>query len=212
MRGNPDTQRRRQPKDANRLPAGHPDQDPPTTPIRMRTLESIDVMMNEKPTLELSVVMTRRRNPNPWETWGFSVDEVRQADDPELAAPAADGSLSITVLHDSEGLTRFLHRGLRVELHRDEAEGYHLNLSSDAPVWFVMWRVDDADPSMARPAFVTLSYHEAGRLLDAQERVDNVPLPAEVAGWLFEYVQMHYRPEPKKRRRPASFVEPGQRQ
>ena len=31
---------------------------------------------------------------------------------------------------------------------------------------------------------MTLSYNEAGRLLDAQERVDNVPLPADVRDWL----------------------------
>jgi hypothetical protein len=78
-------------------------------------------------------------------------------------------------------------------------------------VWFVMWRTDDADPSRAWPERVTLSYHEAGRLLDAQERVDNLPLPAEVVQWLQAYADEHYRPEPKERRRPASFKNPGER-
>ena len=32
---------------------------------------------------------------------------------------------------------------------------------------------------MAVPQIVTLSYHEAGRWLDAQERVDQVPAPEE---------------------------------
>jgi hypothetical protein len=32
-----------------------------------------------------------------------------------------------------------------------------------------------------------------------------VPLPAELAAWLAEYVDANYRPEPKKRARPPSF-------
>lgn len=193
-------------------------------------------MVNDKPALDLCVVMTRQRDPNPWESWCFSVDAVHQADETGGGADQADGvgsldagglhegddrqarpthraatSAAPQVLADDGVTTQFLHSGLRLELHRDEAEGYHLNLSSGAPVWFVMWRIDESDASLARPEFVTLSYHEAGRLLDAQERVDNVPLPDEVAAWLQDYVHLHYRPEPKKRKRPASFLEPGKR-
>jgi hypothetical protein len=58
---------------------------------------------------------------------------------------------------------------------------------------------------------VTLSYNEAGRLLDAQERVDNCPLPEPVRNWLQAFADEHYRPEPKKRKRPASFLPPAQR-
>ena len=73
------------------------------------------------------------------------------------------------------------------------------------------WRIDDEDPSRAWPEIVTLSYHEAGRYLDAQERVDTVPLPAEVRDWLQAYNDQHYRPEPRQRRRPASFQSPHRR-
>ena len=74
-----------------------------------------------------------------------------------------------------------------------------------------MWRIDEADPGRAWPERVTLSYHEAGRLLDAQERVDNLPLPPEVRDWLAAFADEHYRPEPKRRQRPASFRAPGER-
>ena len=59
---------------------------------------------------------------------------------------------------------------------------------------------------------MSLSYNEAGRWLDAQERVDNVPLDAELCAWLQAFTDEHYRPEPKQRKRPASFVTPKQRQ
>jgi hypothetical protein len=117
----------------------------------------------------------------------------------------------VHTLRDDGQQRQDLHPGLPVSLHRDEAEGYYLNLSSGSPVWFVMWRTSDTDPPLACPERVTLSYHEAGRLLDAQERVDNLPLPPEVCAWLQAFVDEHHKPEPKQRRRPASFRAPDQR-
>ncbi len=159
--------------------------------------------MNPIPTLHAAVRIERQQQPNRWEAWRFRIAEV-------LLDEGLFGSAQ-RVLHDDGHTAQWLFPGLPVALHADEAEGYHLNLSSGGPVWFVMWRTDDEDPSRAWPERVTLSYNEAGRLLDAQERVDNVPLPPEVAAWLQAYTDAHYRPEPRQRRRPASFRAPGQR-
>ena len=75
-----------------------------------------------------------------------------------------------------------------------------------------MWRLEDgADVPRAVPERVTLSYNEAGRLLDAQERVDNLLLPPAVRDWLQAYTDAHYRPEPRERKRPASFRRPEER-
>ncbi len=157
----------------------------------------------DRPALEVAVVMEREQAPNQWEAWRFRpVDVVPQEE--------AFGS-EPRVLRDDGSVQLKLHTGFRLELFPDEGEGYHLNLSSGAPVWFVMWRVDDEDPASAWPETVSLSYNEAGRWLDAQERVDNVPLAPELVHWLQAWTDLHYRPEPKKRRRPQSFVAPGQR-
>ena len=159
--------------------------------------------MNQPPTLTVAVQIERLRQPSRWEDWRFRITDV-------LIDEGQFGS-SARLLRDDGDTATFLHPGLPVSLHRDEAEGYYLNLSSGAPVWFVMWRIREGDPSQAQPEFVTLSYHEAGRLLDAQERVDNVPLPAEVRDALQVFADEHHRPEPKQRRRPASFRAPDQR-
>ncbi|WP_428985533.1 DUF3305 domain-containing protein [Sphaerotilus microaerophilus] len=153
--------------------------------------------------LRVAVLMEREAAPNRWEDWRFRVADV------EL--DVGQFGRKSRCLRDDGRVALFAHPGLAVALFADEGEGYHLNLTSGAPVWFVMWRVQEGDPSQARPECVTLSYNEAGRLLDAQERVDNTPLGAEVRGWLQAYTDAHYRPEPKQRRRPASFVAPGQR-
>lgn len=157
-----------------------------------------------RPAVHVAVVMEREASPNEWEAWRFRLVDV---------VPHEDAFGTTTrVLRDDGKLQRSLHPDFRLELFRDEAEGYHLNLSSGAPVWFVVWRIDDEDPSRAWPETVSLSYNEAGRWLDAQERVDNVPLPADMAAWLQAYTDEHYRPEPKQRRRPQSFLPPEQRQ
>ena len=116
-----------------------------------------------RPSVSVAVVMEREAQPNRWEDWRFKVAEV-------VAAEEAFGDRP-RVLRDDGKLCRTLHPGFTLSLFRDECEGYHLNLSSGAPVWFVVWRVDDEDPSQARPETVSLSYNEAGRWLDAQEHV-----------------------------------------
>ena len=148
--------------------------------------------------------MDRRRAPNRWQDWSFTIAEV-------VADEDAFGTMP-RVLRDDGSARRTLHPGFTLELHADQADGYYLNLSSGAPVWFVVWRIDDDDPSLAWPETVSVSYTEAGRWLDAQERVDNVPLQGDLVPWLQAYTDEHYRPEEKKgRRRPQSFVAPAER-
>ncbi len=157
----------------------------------------------DRPAIRVAVLMERERAPNQWEDWRFRLAEVVPDD-------GGFGSES-RLMRDDGKSAQFLHPGFDVTLFVDEAEGYYLNLSTGAPVWFVMWRLVEGDPSLARPETVTLSYNEAGRMLDAQERVDNLPLAPNVTAWLAEFTELHYKPEPKKRRRPASFQRPEDR-
>lgn len=156
-----------------------------------------------RPQVRVAVVMERETKPNRYEDWRHTVAEVVLHEDAFGDAPR--------VLRDDGKVCRTLYPGFKVELFRDEGEGYHLNLTSGSPVWFVVWRVAHDDPSRAWPEIVSVSYNEAGRWLDAQERVDNVPLQPDVAAWLQAYTDANYRPEVKKRSRPPSFLSPSQR-
>ena len=157
----------------------------------------------ERPSIRAAVVMERETAPNRYEDWRFRIVEVVPHEEAFGSEPR--------VLRDDGKVQRVLHPGFELALYRDQAEGYFLNLSSGTPVWFVVWRSDEQDPSRAWPETVSLSYNEAGRWLDAQERVDNVPLQADIGAWLQAYTDEHYKPEPKQRRRPQSFVTPGER-
>jgi hypothetical protein len=62
-----------------------------------------------------------------------------------------------------------------------------------------------AEEIMAVPTMVSLSYHDAGRWLDAQENVDQVKAPADVVAWMADFAQTHWVEETKRRKRPESF-------
>jgi hypothetical protein len=180
--------------DANRRPPGGLDS------IQMPTLHAVS---KERPSIAVAVVLRRLAKPSRWEDWRFEVTEV-------LPDQSAFGDAP-RLLRDDGAEATWLHPGFAVELFTDEAEGYHLNLRTEAPVWFVLWRLDESDASRAAPHAVTLSYNEAARWLDAQERIDNVPLPPDVRHWLQAYTDEHYKPEPRQRKRPASFQRPEDR-
>lgn len=105
------------------------------------------------------------------------------------------------IADDAQGTTwRF--SGFAIELHPTEAEGYYLNISSDLPKVFVMWRLVEEpqhDVCAARPVIVTVSYNQAARFMDGGERVDAVPMPAAILTWMRPFVAEHYRPEPRKK-------------
>lgn len=169
--------------------------------------------MNTAPLWQVAVLMQRDRLNNRWQRWRWTLRDVLPG---EMAASRPDP----ICLEWDQAHSQWLYPGLRAELYRDEAEGYHLNLTSPQPSWFVWW-TQPADPECDDPRqtaqglpqvqAVTLSYNEAARWMDAGETVEIAPLPATVANWLAEFTTQHYRPEPRKRRRPQSFLPPSER-
>ena len=151
--------------------------------------------------MEVAVIMRRERLANRWQPWRWTLEDV-------VPHEPSFGTAPRLLVQDAAG-ERWLHPGFTVELFRDDAEGYYLNITTPAPCWFVMWRMEE-EPGLAaepipRPVVVTLSYHDAGRWLDAQETVEQVPAPTEVIEWVRAFVEQHYVQEPKQRRRPQSF-------
>ena len=112
------------------------------------------------------------------------------------------------VLRDDPSLAQWLHPGFTLVLHKDEAEGYYMNVSARDPRVFILWRMEE---DHALPVEVTVSSDEAGRWLDGGHSVDGVPIPPEIFAWVGEWVEQNYRPQPKKRIKPRSFVHPKDR-
>jgi hypothetical protein len=149
--------------------------------------------MIERPTQRIAVILQREASNSRWETHRW-----------ELLGVVPDvGGEARTIVEDARILQR-LHPGHEVVLFRDEAEGYYLNASSEAPSVFVSLRIDEASGE-PYPFQATLSYNEAARWMDSNERVERVPAWPELAAWMGAWVEENYRPEPKKRQRPRSF-------
>jgi hypothetical protein len=149
------------------------------------------------PHTQVAVIMRRERIHGPmarWQPWRWVLADVVPHEAGFGVAPR------LLVQGDAE--QRWLHGGLTVELFKDDAEGYTLNLTTTAPCWFVLWRLQD---DHAVPVAVSLSYHDAGRWLDAQETVEQIPAPAAVVDWLRAFAEAYSVPEPKRRQRPESF-------
>ncbi|MDB5874682.1 MAG: hypothetical protein JWQ07_4124 [Ramlibacter sp.] len=154
----------------------------------------------ERPGIQVAVVMRRERIDNRWQSWRWALSDVVPQE------PGFGSEPRLLLKNDDE--ERWLHPGFLVELFRDDAEGYYLNVTTPAPCWFVLWRMEEAgggEEPMAKPTMVSLSYHDAGRWLDAQETVEQVPAPAHVVEWVRAFIDEHYVLEPKKRKRPESF-------
>lgn len=161
-------------------------------------------MSTPRPALKVAVVMRRERIAGAmsrWQTWRWVLDDVVPHEDGFGSAPR--------LLYKNDSEERWLHPGYPVELFKDDAEGYYLNVTTQTPCWFVLWRMEEeagiTEEPIARPEMVSLSYHDAGRWLDAQETVEQVPAPAPVVEWLQAFVDEHHVVEPKRRKRPESF-------
>jgi hypothetical protein len=146
----------------------------------------------------IAVVMERAKLASPWQLYRWEAKGVLRD-----IFPVGTGERAMLM---DEQLWQILFPGLALKLTRDEAEGYYLNLTSPEPKVFVLWRLTD---EIARPQFVTVSYHEGARWMDSSENVDGVPMPVELLPWVGEFVELHYRPGPEGKKRYASSKDQG---
>jgi hypothetical protein len=155
--------------------------------------------MSEKPQKGVAVVMQRRASQSKW------VDHVWE---PWSVLAGHEGESAPRLLVDHPEVKQWLHPGFTLVLHRDELEGYYLNVSASEPRVFVLWRMEGES---GLPLDVTASSEEGGRWLDGGHTVEGVAMPPEIFAWVGDYVEHNYRPEPKKRIKPRSFIHPKDR-
>ena len=143
--------------------------------------------------MPIAVIMQRRALTHPWpaDMWA-AVGVVPDRGDLPPVQP----------LNRSETRENYLVSGLRLELHRDENDGYFEIWAAPEPKVFIMWRMQD---ERAMPVLASVSYSEGTRMFDSGESADGVAMPGEIHAWLGQYLQLHYQPrQPNhgKRRRP----------
>jgi hypothetical protein len=149
--------------------------------------------MPSYPSRKIAVILERTPLQSRWKDHSWEL----------LGAVPDVGGEARNIVEGGDRLQR-LFPGFEVSLYPDEAEGYYLNVSSEAPSVFVSIRVDEASGE-TYPFQATLSYNEAARWMDGGERVERVLIWPELTAWMGQWVEDNYRPEPKQRRKPRSF-------
>lgn len=120
--------------------------------------------------------------------------------------------LPVSVEIPAEQLADGIVQAVTLGIYQDELQGYFLNLDAAQPCVFVLLRYPNEDfTTIPRVAGVTVSYDTSASWVDSNEEVQTLPMPLEMASWLADLVQTNYKPEPKRRRRPQSFVSPSKR-
>lgn len=143
-----------------------------------------------------AVLMEHRAIDNPWVSGVWRPVAVLEDETGEAQAPR--------LVESDNGRELWLHTGLAVEIFRDEADGYYLNLTTEQPFAFVEWEATEEGGAV--PRWITLSYDEAARRLDGGAQVEGVPMPAHWLNWLAAFTDEHFVPFKKKDRvRPQSF-------
>ena len=138
----------------------------------------------------VAVIMQRRAIDSRWVSEVWEVAGVL----PDYPEDAAAGP---HVLVDTPAFAQWLYPGFDIVLQRAEAQGYFHNMTSSVPNVFVLWRMED---TRAVPHYVSASYDEASRWMDGGAQVDSVAMPGPMRAGVREFVERHYRPEPRKRR------------
>ncbi|MCB2102464.1 MAG: DUF3305 domain-containing protein [Rhodobacterales bacterium] len=145
--------------------------------------------------MPVGVIVERRAIDNPWQDFSWRPVGVI----PGAGQPAGDGW---TVLESGDGWTRFHAATLPLELYARETEGYRVNLSNEPPHVYVVLRPDDEGEAEVAPFLVTACPFEAeGYDQSGDEIVQGVPMPAEMIGWIRDFVDRHHRDIPFKKRK-----------
>ncbi|HXV30868.1 MAG TPA: DUF3305 domain-containing protein [Sinorhizobium sp.] len=147
--------------------------------------------MRDTQTMNIGVVLERRRIGNPWQEYAWRPVAVIPA-----APDVADPRLLVR-----EGPIELYHAAtLPIELFPTETEGYRYNLSQAQPSVYVVLRSDGpaGDP---RPFLVTMCPYEAQDYSEgASDIVDAVPAPDAILAWVADYVARHHVEVPFKKR------------
>jgi hypothetical protein len=122
---------------------------------------------------------------------------------PVAVIPGASEAFWTEMVRDGEVVD--YHAGtVSMELFRADVEGYLVSLNMTVPsIWIILDRDEiGQSPSGWFVSAITASAYDAQDALDSGESiVEAVPIPESMAGWIKEFIDMHFIEEPFKKRR-----------
>ena len=117
---------------------------------------------------------------------------------------------SATAEGDRADARRRVFDGLRLRLHKDEAESYYHNLMAPVPKLYVLTRVDEGG-SVPEPFHVTASFDEGHAYLEGEDDVHTVAMPTGLVARIEHFVLAHYVPRLKRKRKRRDWHQESER-
>lgn len=156
--------------------------------------------MNKVETMPIGVIVEKRKANSRW------LDAVWK---PVEVIAGRPGTADWTELPAGGDAELFYAGTATLELHRKDAEAYHVNLQSRQPVVYVVLEQASGGPARLRLARVSAAPYEAENyLVSGSELVEGVPMPDVVRAFVEEFAKAHFTPEPfykRKRDKPKAI-------
>lgn len=131
----------------------------------------------------VGVVIERRKAKSPWANFVWR---------PVAVLPGVPDTEPWTVLDGDDERTTFYGGAAAIELHRSECSGYRDNLSTGAPLLWVVLHPTSGDPPY-RVAVVTADPREGEACTEiAANVVDTVSMPEPIRAAVAEFVAENY--------------------
>ncbi len=148
--------------------------------------------MEKTQTIDLGVVVEKRRIDHPWQEWSWL---------PVAVIPGAPKVEGWTVMTTDPDCIQYHAATLPLELHRKETEGYLVNLADRVPSVYVVLRDNDDDDEdeeggedtpmtvhlVSASAFDAQDYMDSG-----EEIVEAVPMPPDLIAWVQAFADKHH--------------------
>lgn len=151
--------------------------------------------MEKSQTIDVGVVVEKRRIDHPWQEWTWL---------PVAVIPGAARVDRWTVMTRDPDRVQYHAATLPLELHRKETEGYLVNLADRVPAVYVVLRErddddgdndDDAgdDEAPMTVHLVSASAFDAQDYMDSgEEIVEAVPMPPDLIAWVQAFADEHH--------------------
>lgn len=143
--------------------------------------------------MPVAVIMEKTPSDNVWIDFTYKAVGVVSAID--------ETDSSIQLIHESNGVERYLVSGLGLKLHVDECESYYHNLMSPKPGCFVVAGEVDDPNEMPVPYLVSLSFDEVHAYLEGDEQVYAVEIAPELYQWSEAFILQNYVAVKKTKRK-----------
>ncbi len=149
-----------------------------TTAAGTGTRQSIDV----------GIVIERRRIDNPWQDHVFSPVAVI------VGAPPMDAAGEWLELRRGDDWVHYHAGTLTLELFAGETEGYRKNISEDQPFIYIVLNPgeEDGEPEVMPFLATACPYEAESYTEDTDQIVEGVPMPPEVVAWVLDFVDTHH--------------------